>query len=81
VNFALSFTRTADALAMIACISPVSLWVRCGLTGSHLFGQILADAINGNTKRVWRLRKFLGFLPGGRALRGALLYDRIMVVR
>jgi hypothetical protein len=25
VNFALSFTRTADALAMIACISPVSL--------------------------------------------------------
>jgi gamma-glutamylputrescine oxidase len=69
-NFALSFTRVPQ----MGRLGPAAYFAHGysghGVTGSHLFGRILAEAIHGDTSRF---DVFAGLpwypFPGGRALR------------
>ena len=70
-------------MAILPCHSRACLkWVSCtralnlptvtghGVTGSHLFGQILSDAINGNTAEFDRFKAIPWIpFPGGRTFR------------
>lgn len=69
-NFALSYTRVPQMGKMKQGLYFTHGYSGHGVTGSHLFGKILADAINGDSKRfdVFSDLPYLPF-PGGRALR------------
>ncbi len=69
-NFALSFTRVPQ----MGQTGPNSYhamgYSGHGVTGSHLFGKIIADAMLGDTERFDRLSKIPWYpFPGGQALR------------
>lgn len=69
-NFALSFSRVPQMGKLHDRVLFAHGYSGHGVTGSHLFGQILADAINGDTKEfdVFAKVPWIPF-PGGRALR------------
>ncbi len=69
-NFALSFSRVPQMGELHPRIRFAHGYSGHGVTGSHLFGQILADALNGRTDEFDRFKAipWLPF-PGGRALR------------
>ena len=69
-NFALSFSRVPQMGKLHDRVLFAHGYSGHGVTGSHLFGQILADAINGNTKEfdIFAQIPWIPF-PGGRALR------------
>lgn len=69
-NFALSFSRVPQMGRLKEGLYFTHGYSGHGVTGSHLFGKILADAIDGDTKQfdVFSALPYLPF-PGGRALR------------
>lgn len=69
-NFALSFSRVPQMGKLHDRVLFAHGYSGHGVTGSHLFGQILADAINGNTKEFDTFAEvpWIPF-PGGRAFR------------
>lgn len=69
-NFALSFSRVPQLGKLHDRVYFAHGYSGHGVTGSHLFGQILADAINGKTDEFDTFAKvpWIPF-PGGRALR------------
>ena len=69
-NFAISFSRVPQMGEIHPRIKFAHGYSGHGVTGSHLFGQILANAIHGNTTEYERFKAipWLPF-PGGRALR------------
>ncbi len=69
-NFALSFSRVPQLGKLHDRVLFAHGYSGHGVTGSHLFGQILADAINGKTDEfeVFTNIPWIPF-PGGRALR------------
>jgi gamma-glutamylputrescine oxidase len=69
-NFALSFSRVPQLGKLHERVYFAHGYSGHGVTGSHLFGQILADAINGNSAEFDTFAKvpWIPF-PGGRALR------------
>ncbi|MDX1788616.1 MAG: FAD-binding oxidoreductase, partial [Psychrobacter sp.] len=69
-NFALSFSRVPQMGKLHDRVYFAHGYSGHGVTGSHLFGQILADAINGNTREFDNFAKIPWIpFPGGRALR------------
>ena len=69
-NFALSFSRVPQMGKLHDRVFFAHGYSGHGVTGSHLFGQILADAINGKTKEFDTFAKIPWIpFPGGRALR------------
>ena len=69
-NFALSYTRVPQLGRLDANTYFAHGYSGHGVTGSHLFGRILSDAINGDLSGfdVFSDLKWIPF-PGGRALR------------
>lgn len=69
-NFALSFSRVPQLGKLHDRVYFAHGYSGHGVTGSHLFGQILADAINGKTAEFDTFAKIPWIpFPGGRALR------------
>ena len=69
-NFALSFSRVPQMGKLHERVYFAHGYSGHGVTGSHLFGQILADAINGKTKEFDAFAQIPWIpFPGGRALR------------
>ncbi|MGP4952265.1 NAD(P)/FAD-dependent oxidoreductase [Psychrobacter sp. T6-1] len=69
-NFALSFSRVPQLGKLHERVYFAHGYSGHGVTGSHLFGQILADAINGKTDEFDTFTKIPWIpFPGGRALR------------
>ncbi|MCS5592144.1 MAG: FAD-binding oxidoreductase [Gammaproteobacteria bacterium] len=69
-NFALSFSRVPQMGRLDDDVYFAHGYSGHGVTGSHLFGRILSEAIDGNTKRFDEFAKvpWIPF-PGGRSLR------------
>ncbi len=69
-NFALSFSRVPQLGRLDDNVLFAHGYSGHGVTGSHLFGRILSEAINGNTSRfdVFAKLPWIPF-PGGRMLR------------
>lgn len=69
-NFALSFSRVPQMGELEENVLFAHGYSGHGVTGSHLFGRILSEAIDGNTSRFDTFSKvpWIPF-PGGRALR------------
>ncbi|MER8792398.1 FAD-binding oxidoreductase, partial [Mesorhizobium sp. M0983] len=69
-NFALSFTRVPQMGRIGATIYFAHGCSGHGVTGSHLFGRILAEAIDGDTTRFDFFEKLPWYpFPGGRMFR------------
>lgn len=69
-NFALSFSRVPQMGQLHKNVYFAHGYSGHGVTGSHLFGQILANAINGDTKEFDTFAQIPWIpFPGGRALR------------
>ena len=69
-NFALSFSRVPQMGRLEDNVFFAHGYSGHGVTGSHLFGKILADAIDGNTERFDMFEKIPWIpFPGGRSLR------------
>ncbi|WP_228730560.1 NAD(P)/FAD-dependent oxidoreductase [Psychrobacter sp. TAE2020] len=69
-NFALSFSRVPQLGKLHDRVYFAHGYSGHGVTGSHLFGQILADAINGKTAEFDAFAQIPWIpFPGGRALR------------
>lgn len=69
-NFALSFSRVPQMGALHERMLYAHGYSGHGVTGSHLFGQILADAIDGKRDEFDRFAAIPWIpFPGGRALR------------
>lgn len=69
-NFALSFSRVPQMGQLHQNVYFAHGYSGHGVTGSHLFGQILANAINGDTAEFDRFAAIPWIpFPGGRALR------------
>lgn len=69
-NFALSFSRVPQMGRLSDGVYFAHGYSGHGITGSHLFGRILSQAINGDTKRfdVFSNLRWIPF-PGGQLLR------------
>ncbi len=69
-NFALSFSRVPQMGQLHDNVLFAHGYSGHGVTGSHLFGSILADAINGETSEFERFKAIPWIpFPGGRAFR------------
>lgn len=69
-NFALSFTRVPQMGRIGSNTYFAHGYSGHGVTGSHLFGRILAEAINGDASRFDAFEKMPWYpFPGGRMLR------------
>lgn len=69
-NFALSFTRVPQMGKTGPNTYHAMGYSGHGVTGSHLFGRIVADAVVGNTERFDRMAQIPWYpFPGGQALR------------
>jgi gamma-glutamylputrescine oxidase len=69
-NFALSFSRVPQLGRLGSSVYFAHGYSGHGVTGSHLFGRILSEAVDGDLSRfdVFEKLPYLPF-PGGRALR------------
>ncbi|PIE46702.1 MAG: gamma-glutamylputrescine oxidoreductase [Gammaproteobacteria bacterium] len=69
-NFALSFSRVPQMGKLHDRVYFAHGYSGHGVTGTHLFGQILANAINGDTEEFDRFSSIRWFpFPGGRMFR------------